>query len=265
MNFTIGSDPELFWKNAEGKLISCIGKVGGSKKRPKPLPHLGKGYAVQEDNVAAEFNIPACSSRDEFIRAIGTMVLELEKMAKAKGFLLSIVPSGVFDHDQLRNRKAQEAGCDPDYNAWDLFEGKARVNRRPMLGMSGLRSCGGHVAVGHHLPPYMVPRAQDLMLGVPSVLIDKDQARRQLYGKAGCFRPTAFGSEYRTLSNFWIQSADLTGWVYDGTARALEMATSYQGNPEDFLMEEREAIEAAINGGNLDAVKSLSAKFNLGC
>lgn len=261
--FTIGGDPELFFKNASGKLISVVGLIGGSKKEPRPLPHLGAGYAVQEDNVAAEFNIPPCSTREAFIAAIGTMVSELEQMAKAKGYLLAIQASGRFDEDQLNTEAAQLAGCDPDFNAWQVFRGNARTNRRPNVEGSNLRSCGGHVAVGHTLPAYMVPRAQDLFLGVKSVLIDEDKERRELYGMAGAFRPTPFGSEYRTLSNFWLRDPNLVGWVYDGTARALEMARAYQGDPENFLMDQREAIEAAINLGDVQAANRLVEQFGL--
>jgi hypothetical protein len=117
--FTIGCDPELFWQNAAGKLISCIGKVGGSKEFPKALGYLGAGYAVQEDNVAAEFNIPPCDSRDAFVRAITLMLNELGTMAHKQGFLLAINASGVFENDQLNCAKAHlgHSGRDACYQS----------------------------------------------------------------------------------------------------------------------------------------------------
>ena len=57
----------------------------------------------------------------------------------------------------------------------------------------------------------------DYAIGVPSVLIDSDKARRRLYGKAGSMRHKPYGVEYRTLSNFWLNSDELTSWVYDRT------------------------------------------------
>jgi len=57
----------------------------------------------------------------------------------------------------------------------------------------------------------------DLYLGVPSVLMDKGELRKQLYGKAGAYRMKPYGVEYRTLSNFWIFSDTTIGWVWDNT------------------------------------------------
>ncbi|OYV41139.1 MAG: hypothetical protein B7Z80_02685 [Rhodospirillales bacterium 20-64-7] len=55
----------------------------------------------------------------------------------------------------------------------------------------------------------------DYFLGIHSLLWDKDGTRRKLYGKAGAFRPKPYGMEYRVLSNRWLDSPDLTRWVYN--------------------------------------------------
>ena len=65
----IGADPELFLVDAAGAFVSSIGLIGGSKDHPRPLP-IGDGFAVQEDNVTLEYNIPASGSKDELVSNI---------------------------------------------------------------------------------------------------------------------------------------------------------------------------------------------------
>jgi hypothetical protein len=56
----------------------------------------------------------------------------------------------------------------------------------------------------------------DLFTAIPSVLLDPGEsgkARRELYGKAGAFRYTPYGLEYRTLSNYWMADIALFSLV----------------------------------------------------
>jgi hypothetical protein len=55
---------------------------------------------------------------------------------------------------------------------------------------------------------------------------DKDATRRQLYGKAGAFRPKPYGMEYRVLSNRWLDSEPLMRWVYNTLQTAMADAFS---------------------------------------
>ena len=93
----------------------------------------------------------------------------------------------------------------------------------------------------------------DLFLGVPSVLMDEGELRKQLYGKAGAFRPKPYGVEYRTLSNFWVFDPKLVGWVHDQVGRALTEAPEIDG----------EAIQACINNNDKQLAKSLISTYNL--
>ena len=64
----------------------------------------------------------------------------------------------------------------------------------------------------------------DLLLGNLSILLDRSPAsavRKELYGKSGAYRPTPYGCEYRTLSNFWASHPKLVSLAYDLTERAL--------------------------------------------
>lgn len=248
--FKIGCDPEIFVGNSGG-LKSIIGTIGGTKMIPRPLP-IGEGYAVQEDNVALEFNIPAAESREEFIERVCTARDFLDTLMQ-DGFGLSLqkVSAASFPSEELQDPRALEFGCDPDFNVWTR-----KRNPRPAATDPNLRSCGGHVHVGYSFDnkeqSLSMIRAMDYHLGVPSVLIDKGELRKQLYGKRGAFRFKPYGVEYRVLSNFWVFDETLIGWVYDNTATALDAVLSGSS-----FIEYADVIQEAIDNNN----KSVAEQF----
>lgn len=258
-NIMLGCDPELFLIDITGKLRASCGKIGGSKQHPMPLEELGNGYAVQEDNVAIEFNIPPAKSAKDFIDSVKKTMLYLEDgVKKMHGFTIVNMSAASFPEDELEHPAALEFGCDPDYNAWTL-----RRNPRPNADDHTLRSCGGHVHVGFErgaLKDTQLIRAMDLFLGVPSVLMDKGELRKQLYGKAGAFRAKPYGVEYRTLSNFWVFDDRLTKWVWDNTERAVNAVES------QFAIDNyKDSILDAINNNNKDAARFLINECQLEC
>lgn len=254
----LGCDPEAFLLDIQGQLKSSIGLIGGSKEVPRPLFQLGEGYGVQEDNVAIEFNIPPAESRNAYI----------ESISKTLNHLMTIVPEGLtigrmsaasFPVSELQNPAALVFGCDPDYNAWTLG-----MNPKPDAEDKTLRSCGGHVHVGYDMNSGVrgedIIRMMDLYLGVPSVLMDKGELRKQLYGKAGAFRIKPYGVEYRTLSNFWIFDERTIGWVWDNTNRAVDSAEKFSLTEDDG-----QAIQSAINNNDKALASELVNRFNLEC
>jgi hypothetical protein len=238
----LGCDPELFLQSKTGQLISSIGLIGGSKDFPMPI---GQGCAVQEDNVAVEFNTPPCASAAEFIKAIQHNM----------DLSLCIKPSGVFEDDQLDNPAAQEFGCDPDYNAWN----GGRQNPRPSAANKNLRSCGGHIHIETDLPTLEVVKAMDLFVGCGMIEFDTDTDRRSLYGKAGAFRKKDYGVEYRTASNAWIASPDRIQWAWDQTQRAIEFVT----NGGIITDEDGVLIQKCINESDTEALATLRGKFGI--
>jgi hypothetical protein len=256
MKIKLGCDPELFLANASGKLMASCGLIGGTKDHPMPLP-LGAGYAVQEDNVAIEFNIPPASNAEEFQNSIkNTLQHLMERVGMLYEFKILNLSAASFPKDQLESQAAQEFGCDPDYNAWTL-----KRNPKPKAEDECLRSCGGHVHVGFDGPLDKVKliRAMDLFLGVPSVFMDKEGAkRRELYGKPGAFRDKPYGVEYRTLSNFWVFGDRLPKWVFDNTEKAVNAVESRLA-VDDY----KDSILDAIGNNNHEAAKYLVKTFNL--
>ena len=214
---TLGSDPEFFIQTHDGRLKSIIGLLGGTKHAPKML---ADGFHVQEDNVAAEYNIPASNSREAFVQNILWPQQEIARLLGTDKFQISRLASSSFPMEELTDPRALEFGCDPDYNAWT-----GRINDKPSCEDKTFRTAGGHIHIGlEDKEPFnviRVIRSMDKHLGVWSVIVDNDNQRRRLYGKPGAFRPQPHGCEYRTLSNFWIFDEALIGEVWDRTQMAV--------------------------------------------
>lgn len=234
INFTIGADPEVFLTDSQGKYKSIIGMIGGTKDAPKII--TDRGHAVLEDNVAAEFNIPPCDSFESFKTEIQFTLAKIQDMLPQLVFSKESAVS--FPEEELQTQDAWIFGCEPDFNAWSGYE-----NPKPCADDINLRSAGGHIHVGTDLDDKRVIQAMDYFLGVPSVLLDNGTLRRNLYGKAGAYRPKPYGCEYRTLSNFWIFKSELIKWAYEGTQKALEFVS----DGRSFTKKEAQAIQQCIN------------------
>jgi hypothetical protein len=253
----LGADPEVFLKDRNNKHLSVIGMIGAGKEDPLQVAGMPKGFTLQEDNVALEFGQPPASTADEFV--FNTRAAMLAGLSTLKGKRFSRLSCTVFEEDQMGTPMAHIFGCEPDF---DAYSGKK--NTKPVPPHKFMRSAGGHVHIEMPKKTTMkekrlLVRAMDLYLGVPSVLMDSGSERRQLYGKAGCFRYKPYGVEYRTLSNFWIFKKHLTKWVWNQTARALEAAKT----PEwDTYLVNNLACRA-INQNDKKAAQLLVGLFDL--
>lgn len=259
MKILVGADPELFMQDAQGAFVSAIGRIGGSKRAPRPLP-LGDGFAVQEDNVAVEFNIPPADSREQFVNYINrTMSFLSDEVGKLGLHFVNVSATNKWSAEDMAHPAAHEFGCDPDFNAWD----GGKRNPRPKATDTTLRTCGGHVHVGLKMRSMeqmlKAVKMMDLFTSVPAQIMDHGELRKQLYGKAGAFRKKPYGFEYRSLSNFWALSPTLTGWVYDATQQAMDALLNNKINPDD----DRDIILAAVNGNDTGAAHYLVEKYNL--
>jgi hypothetical protein len=228
---TIGTDPEFALRKANGDWVSAIPLIPGTKDKPL---QLANGSWLQHDNVALEFAVTPSQYLEEFKRKIKD-TLELATMYLPNDVDIVAVPSADFPENELDHPEAREFGCDPDYNAWtggvNKFDEDAP--NRP------LRSFGGHIHIGatdkYHWLKYpaearMFVRWLDVMLGLPSMIIDNSPAarnRRELYGKAGAYRLPAHGVEYRTLSNFWLKDMDRIELFFRLTSEAVEYYHKY--------------------------------------
>lgn len=257
--FTIGCDPELFLVNAAGDLVSAIDRVGGSKEFPRPIEGAEEGFCVQEDNVAVEFNIPPAGSEEEFTTRVQTALNLLRKeLGDGQGLAFSSESAVFFPVLELGHPKAQEFGCDPDFDAWN----NGKVNPRPKAEDPTLRSAGGHIHVGYKFKNRKEVerfiRLMDVFVGVPCTLIDNGELRKSLYGKRGAFRYKPYGCEYRTPSNFWVLKEETTRWVYRQVEQALKAFENGMKVEEDDHQ-----IADAINNNNKTAAAFLVNKYQV--
>lgn len=228
----VGNDAELFLQNQDNKYISSIGIVPGTKQHPHETKH---GW-VQQDNVAGEINILPAYTVWEFVNSTSGVMEDLSTIIKPLQLKLSVVASAIFEAEQLNNKIACVAGCDPDWNAYTKEE-----NIPPDMMDIPLRAGGGHLHLSwdgvddEEDARERVVKAGDVYITLPGLLLDDDDQRRKLYGKAGAYRPKKYGVELRSMSNFWAKSKELMAWAYYGAALSVINRNEDLPNVEDVI------------------------------
>lgn len=256
MNFTLGSDPEVFLKkNIDGRdeYFPAIGVINGDKYDPSPIDDEGRSVLV--DNVMLEFNTLPSKSKREFVKEHLDFINYIQNDIKREDCFISKRCFVEFHPRFLDSEIAQTFGCDPDYNAYTL-----KANIAPK-GDVNTRSAAGHIHIGYdnHTQDESIAliKLLDLTLGVPSVIDDKDRHRRQMYGKAGCYRLKSFGFEYRTLSNYWIFSEKDLNKVYEG----VELAFDLRKKGLSLSKQEENLVVDTINNYDMYSAKLLIKKY----
>ena len=222
-NILVATDAEM-WAVVKGKKVPASTVLSSKKGVQIPV----KGGNLEVDGTALEFNISPAKDSESFLRNVNGVLEILKKTAKVDDLSFEPVADWGFDLLSTLPKEAVEMGCNADFNAW-----REAINPRPEVTIP-FRSAGAHIHIGfcedgapddqfylEYISEFV--RELDFYLGLPSVVLDahKDSPRRrELYGKAGAFRPKKYGVEYRTLSNFWLASDKLKKWVYDATINA---------------------------------------------
>jgi hypothetical protein len=274
-NVLIGSDVEFFLQDKETKeIVSAEGYIKGTKWEPFQYDPENKYFASSLDNVLAETCVPPVTpeQQDKWIQNF-VKALNYFNGSIPPRLCTTAIPSAFLDDKYLQTDQAKIFGCEPDYNVWtrstnpkpslDKMVEDGLITKEDMPKYSRLRSAGFHVHFGHEEGSNtetneMIVKACDLVLGVPSVLMEPSNERRKLYGKAGCFRFKDYGIEYRVLSSFFASTEELIAWVFRGAKRVINMVND--GVPFDDY---RPFILDAINNGNQTTALNLVNEFAL--
>lgn len=97
----------------------------------------------------------------------------------------------------------------------------------------------------------------DAIVGLPSILFDTDVERRNLYGKAGCFRLQKYGFEYRTLSSYWLDNPSRLRFIWLQVMYALYCYERGKDIPSPT------DVRDAINNNDVERAKALIQAYGL--
>lgn len=271
----IGADPEVFVKDLRTReFVSAHPYVSGTKHDPLPW----KGGAIQVDGVALEFNIPAAKNARAFSKSIRDNVDYLQGILTGwdEKLKLTVTPTAYFNEKYFDSlpEEVKALGCEPDYNAYTLD-----VNPKPHTDLPK-RTGSGHVHIGwldgkdepldvldpdHMAVCSELVQQLDIALFVPSLLFDKDNDRRSLYGAPGAFRPKKYGAEYRVLSNRWLRNDTLTTWVFNATLKATRDFFNGVRYTEKVNLNELSNLFANLSSRKVDKLARAFIASNSSC
>lgn len=244
INYTpnIGGDPEFFIGDEKGRVRSAD-DFFPSKDDPIKVAARGDRFSrLFFDGIQAEMAVAHQSCREYFAGNIEKVWKEVyNRIPSDHRIILS--PSEKIRRSVISKAdpEARIFGCEPDFNAYTL------TTNTPEMDASEHphRYAGGHIHLGlasqyltKDKPEYKVAKTEDghiriirfldLLLTIPTMRLDNDNGsklRRSKYGKAGCFRPTPYGIEYRTPSCWWLKSPMFVSLVYGLARMAWSMVT----------------------------------------
>lgn len=260
-DITVGSDPELALRRGN-QLISAIPVMGeNTKHKPRRFPN---NYAAFSDNIALEFNIPCARETQEFVHNIGQMFDYGHSLVKPYNAELVIQASHIFPDSQLQDEGANQFGCSPEISTYQDENGEYLSFEANPETVGNLRTFGGHIHTGRSdfrttnytgflmdfESKFAAIKYMDIFVGLPLTFLDKDETnvrRKEIYGAPGSCRPTIFGAEYRTLSNFWIHEKSLVALTFDLTQFAIKY---YYDNPDYINTVNTKHIFDAIKTGD---------------
>lgn len=271
----VGTDAEVFLLNKETQEpVPACGLIGGTKKNPLPVLG-GNGFAIQEDNVMLEFNVPPASTAKEFAENIGKMLDYAKEITSPKGLEPTTQSWMEFKQDQLNSEQAQLFGCEPDFCVWNRTINKIeRKDPRLITGRSAAAHLHVSFLVDGKIPGLLdmerVVKMMDFVVSVPCIktLESTSNPRRAFYGRAGSFRKTPYGIEHRVLGNEWIKDSSKIEFVFNQVKKAFQILNKEEENSSEVIPKKSQLeslIQIAINTRNSATLGSVISHYNYIC
>ena len=228
-----GCDPEFFFENEKNEIIGAEkvikDKIDINYKGSSAEPGNPDYGSLVLDGVQVELNPKPSTCRESLSSNIGMSLSKLKEHLKStpniKVSFNSVVEIKPEELDSLGD-KAKVFGCAPSISNYGK-ENQIKVDAATYH----KRAAGGHIHLGLNETCLMksrpdIVRVLDILVGNTCVMIDRDPqaaTRRLHYGRAGEYRLPKHGLEYRTLSNFWLRSYQLTSMVFGLSRMAVSV------------------------------------------
>jgi hypothetical protein len=245
----LGSDPEAFIVNTKtGLAVSSKRFTVGTKEKPE---ELGDGYALLNDNILIEGNVPPASNRAQFIANMTILWGAMNDRALTRLAHLENHDCMQISDDLMLTDEAREFGCSSFFDAWN---GLLEIDTPQLNG--NFRPAGCHIHIGiEDLTDYermAIVRAFDMFVTLPSIKITGQSYRTSnLYGLLGACRLKTYGVEARSLGGHFF-SPKYFEMIYDLTTLAVDYAYKNTERINDlpnitsYIGPERQSIINAI-------------------
>lgn len=237
MNFLIGSDPEIFIKDKDGKISSGIGLFKGTKENPIDI---GKGCFVQEDNILVEFNIPPVTTFEDFLKTINYSKEYIKTVLAPLGKTLYYSSSEIVDEEVLsKDEAAKVFGCAPSYNIVNQCMTELDITTFSEEQLR-LRSSGFHIHFGYDNPNDEMSDKIVLAFELNTTLFlleqDNDKYnRRSLYGSIGDCRNKEYGVECRSLGGYFLKDDDALKLVWERIQATINFVKEDKYSTEQLI------------------------------
>lgn len=123
----------------------------------------------------------------------------------------------------------------------------------------------GHIHIGYDNFNYVTNnyliKALDLFISLPLVLMEPSNKRKTMYGKAGAYRTTKYGVEYRSPSNYIFSSTELIEWTFNQVMKAIRFLNTNDGSYSINIWSE--TIKSIIDKQNKYDAQLMLDKFNI--
>lgn len=229
MKFLIGSDPEAFIINdASGMIVSAKRFTDGTKDEPEDL---GDGYALLNDNILIEGNVPPAVDKNEFIANMTVLWNLMNNRATTRDAHLYNSDCEAITDALMQTDEAQEFGCSSFRDAWNEL---VEIETPQLSGNDRPAGCHIHLGLNNASDSLKmaIVRAFDMFVTLPAIArTGMNYRTSNLYGILGACRIKSYGVECRSLGGTFFNPLYFD-WIYDGVEKAINFAEAN----EDLLV-----------------------------
>lgn len=275
----LGGDPEFFVANKRGQVLNADRFFPG-KDNPMRVGESEGKCRLFFDGIQGEMAYGPAHCREVISGRIRAVLMMVHNLIKENKVILK--PSSRIQRSVINQAdpEARIFGCAPDFNAYTRSVNTCEMDasRHPF------RYAGGHLHFGTSMRLEVMSKANpekfmveeeemhlrlikmmDLLITIPTLPLDNapgSKRRRDKYGKAGCFRPTPYGIEYRTPSCWWLKSPMTVSLVY-ALGRMAWSITAHQLDKEFYQVLDigEEEVRGIINESDIEASNKLWEKM----